>query len=161
MKLVSVNVGLPREVIWKGKPVTTGFFKVPVAGRVLMRTLNLDGDRQGDLAKHGGPNKAVLGYPVEHYDFWRRELPDANLPWGAFGENLTTEGLLEETVNIGDRFRIGEAEVMVTQPRFPCFKLGIKFDRDDIIERYLQAAAPGFTLRWCERARWEQETPSN
>jgi MOSC domain-containing protein YiiM len=144
MKLISVNVGLPREVEWNGQKVTTGIFKEPVEGRVMMRTLNLDGDRQGDLKNHGGPNKAVFGYPVEHYDFWRRELPGTNLPWGAFGENLTTEGLLEDVVNIGDRFRVGEAEVMVTQPRFPCYKLGIKFGRDDIIKRYLLSGRSGF-----------------
>ena len=144
MKLVSVNVGLPREVTWKRKSVTTGIFKEPVAGRVMMRTLNLDGDRQADLSVHGGPSKAVYVYPVEHYDYWRRELPDMKLPWGVFGENLTTEGLLEDTVNIGDRFRIGSAEVMVTEPRMPCYKLGIKFGRDDIIKRFLASGRSGF-----------------
>ena len=144
MKLVSVNVGLPREVTWKRKSVTTGIFKEPVAGRVMMRTLNLDGDRQADLSVHGGPSKAVYVYPVEHYDYWRRELPDMKLPWGVFGENLTTEGLLEDTVNIGDRFRIGSAEVMVTEPRMPCYKLGIKFGRGDIIKRFLASGRSGF-----------------
>jgi MOSC domain-containing protein YiiM len=144
MKLISINVGLPREVTWKGKTVTTGIFKEPVEGRVMMRTLNLDGDRQADLKVHGGPDKAVYAYPVEHYEFWRRELPDVRLPWGMFGENLTIEGLSEETVNIGDRFRIGTAEVMVTQPRIPCYKLGIKFGRDDIIKRFLQSGRSGF-----------------
>jgi MOSC domain-containing protein YiiM len=113
-RLVSVNVRLPREVTWKGKTVTTGIFKEPVEGRVMMRMLNLDGDRQADLKVHGGPDKAVYAYPVEHYEFWRRELPDTRLPWGMFGENLTVEGLSEKTVSIGDRFRIGTAEVMVT-----------------------------------------------
>jgi len=143
-RLVSVNVGLPREVTWKGKTVTTGIFKEPVEGRVMMRTLNLDGDRQADLKVHGGPSKAVYVYPVEHYELWRRELPDMRLPWGMFGENLTIEGLSEETVNIGDRFRIGTAEVVVTQPRMPCYKLGIKFGRDDIIKRFLQSGRSGF-----------------
>lgn len=144
MKLVSINIGLPRQVIWKGKSITTGIFKESVAGRVMMRRLNLDGDRQADLSVHGGPSKAVYAYPVEHYHYWRSELPEMKLPWGVFGENLTTDGLLEDTVNIGDRFRIGSAEVMVTEPRMPCYKLGIKFGRDDIIKRFLASGRSGF-----------------
>jgi len=143
MKLVSVCVGLPRDVSWKEKPVATGIFKQPVDGRVMMRSLNLDGDRQADLTVHGGIEKAIYAYPMEHYAYWRQELPDEELPWGAFGENLTTEGLLETTVNIGDRFRIGTAEVMVTQPRFPCFKLNLKFGRDDMVKRFLNSRLSG------------------
>jgi MOSC domain-containing protein YiiM len=144
MKLLSVNVGLPREVSWKGKTVMTGIFKEPVQGRVMLRSLNLEGDGQADLTVHGGLDKAVYAYPVEHYDYWRRELPDTNLPWGMFGENLTIEGILEQDVNIGDRFRIGTAEVMVTQPRMPCYKLGIKFGRTDIVKRFLESQRSGF-----------------
>jgi MOSC domain-containing protein YiiM len=125
MKLISVNVGLPREVVWKGKPVSTGIFKEPVAGSVILRSLNLDGDAQADLTVHGGVDKAVYAYPVEHYAYWRSELPEMDLPYGMFGENLTTEGLLEHEMNIGDCFRIGTAEAIVTQPRMPCYKLGI------------------------------------
>jgi MOSC domain-containing protein YiiM len=143
MKLISVCVGEPREVDWKGKPVTTGIFKKPVDGRVMMRSLNLDGDRQADLTVHGGIEKAVYAYPMEHYAYWRQEFPDEALPWGAFGENLTVEGLLESEVNIGDRFRIGTAEVMVTQPRFPCFKLNLKFGRDDMVKRFLNSRLSG------------------
>ncbi len=143
MKLISVCVGLPREVIWKGKSITTGIFKHPVTGRVMMRSLNLDGDQQADLTVHGGGEKAVYAYPSEHYAYWRQELPDEELPWGAFGENLTVEGLLETTVNIGDRFRIGTAEVMVTQPRFPCFKLNLKFERDDMVKRFMHSRLSG------------------
>src|SRR6516162_9381362 len=117
VRLLSVNVGLPREVTWKGKPVTTAIFKEPIQGRVLLRTLNLDGDRQADLSVHGGADKAVYVYPAEHYDYWRSELPGRDLPWGSFGENFTTNGLLEEAVHIGDRLRIGPVEVVVTQPR--------------------------------------------
>ena len=95
MRLVSLNVGMPGLVLHNGEPVSTGIFKEPVAGRVRLRTLNLEGDRQADLSVHGGPTKAVYGYPSEHYEFWRHELPGMNLPWGMFGENLTTEGLLE------------------------------------------------------------------
>jgi len=144
MKILSVNVGLPREVSWQGKFVTTGIFKEPVKGPVMLRTLNLDGDGQADLTVHGGVSKAVYAYPSEHYAFWRAEFPEMNLPWGMFGENLTTEGLLEDAVYIGDRFRIGEAEVMATEPRMPCYKLGIKFGRADIIKRFLASRRTGF-----------------
>lgn len=143
MKLISVCVGLPREVTWKKKSVTTSIFKQPVNRRVMLRSLNLDGDRQADLTVHGGVEKAVYAYPMEHYAYWRQELPDEDLPWGAFGENLTIEGLLETKVNIGDRFRIGTALVMVTQPRFPCFKLNLKFGRDDMVKRFLNSRLSG------------------
>jgi len=143
MKIISLNVGLPRLVLRNGEPVSTGIFKEPVAGRLMLRTLNLDGDRQSDLSVHGGPQKAVYAYPSEHYDFWKRELPEMNLPWGMFGENFTTEGMFEET-NVGDTFRIGSAEVMVTQPRMPCYKLGIRFGRTDIIKRFLVSERTGF-----------------
>lgn len=143
MKLISVCVGLPREVTWKKKSVTTSIFKQPVNRRVMLRTLNLDGDGQADLTVHGGVEKAVYAYPMEHYAYWRQELPDEDLPWGAFGENLTIEGLLETKVNIGDRFRIGTAIVMVTQPRFPCFKLNLKFGRDDMVKRFLNSRLSG------------------
>ena len=117
MKLLSVNAGLPREVEWRGKAVTTSIFKTPVAGRVLVTRLNVAGDRQSDPSVHGGADKAIYAYPSEHYEFWRNELPGTDFPWGAFGENLTTEGLREEGVHIGDRFRAGSAEFTVTQPR--------------------------------------------
>jgi len=144
MRLVSVNIGHPREVIYKGKTVTTGIFKEPVEGRIRLRTLNLDGDRQADLSVHGGPSKAAYAYPIEHYAYWREQLPGVDLPWGMFGENFTTEGLREDSVNIGDRFRIGSAEVMVTEPRLPCYKLAAKFGRDDIIKRFLHSGRTGF-----------------
>ena len=144
MKIVSLNVGLPRLVMRNDEPVSTGIFKEPVAGRVLLRTLNLDGDRQADLSVHGGPEKAVYAYPSEHYSFWKEELPEMELPWGMFGENFTTTGLYETEIHIGDRFRIGAAEVMVTQPRLPCYKLGIRFGRADIIKRFLLSERTGF-----------------
>ncbi|MGE5058308.1 MAG: MOSC domain-containing protein [Betaproteobacteria bacterium] len=126
-KLISVNVGLPRIVMNNGDPVSTGIFKEPVARRVILRKLNLDGDRQADLSVHGGPSKAVYVYSSEHYDYWKQELPGMKLPWGMFGENFTTTGLFESELNIGDKFRVGSALVMVTEPRMPCYKLGIKF----------------------------------
>src|SRR5712691_8222367 len=146
MKLISVNVGLSRVVVSNGDPVSTGIFKEPTAGRVMLRTLNLDGDRQADLSVHGGPEKAIYVYPSEHYDFWKHEFPEMDLPWGLFGENFTTTGLLETEINIGDTFRIGSAEVMVTEPRMPCYKLGIRFGRSDIIKRFLQSERTGFYL---------------
>jgi len=145
MKLLSVNVGLPREVEWNGRTVRTSIFKAPVTGRVHVRKLNLDGDEQSDLKVHGGIDKAVYVYPSAHYAFWRKELPDADLSWGAFGENFTTEGSLDDqAVHIGDRFRIGSAEFVVTQPRMPCFKLGIRFGRADMVKRFLHSRRNGF-----------------
>jgi MOSC domain-containing protein YiiM len=144
MKLISVNVGVPRIVVSNGEPVSTGIFKEPVAGRVMLRTLNLDGDRQADLSVHGGTSKAVYAYPSEHYAYWKRELPQMKLPWGMFGENFTTAGLLESEVNIGDKFRIGAAVVMVTEPRMPCYKRGIRFGRSDIVKRFLASERTGF-----------------
>ena len=144
MKLISLNVGLPRIVESNGEPVATGIFKKPKQGPIMLRTLNLDGDRQADLKVHGGISKAVYGYPVEHYEFWKRELPEMELPYGMFGENFTTEGMLEDALNVGDRFRVGKAELMVTEPRLPCYKLGIKFGRTDIIRKFLQSRRTGF-----------------
>jgi MOSC domain-containing protein YiiM len=146
MRVASVSVGLPREVAWRGQTVLTSIFKTPVDRRLRATTLNLEGDEQSDLSVHGGVDKAVYVYPSEHYDFWRRELPSMDLPPGVFGENLTTEGLLESSVRIGDRFKIGSSEFVVTQPRLPCFKLGIRFGRPDIIKRFLQSGRTGFYL---------------
>ncbi|HEY6032372.1 MAG TPA: MOSC domain-containing protein [Gaiellaceae bacterium] len=144
MRVVSVNVGLPREVSWRGKLITTGIYKEPVAGPVRIRALNLDGDRQADLRVHGGRDKAVYAYPSEFYELWRRERPELELGWGQFGENLTTEGLLDGDVGVGDRFRIGSAELIVTQPRLPCFKLGIKMGRDEFVTDFLERGLLGF-----------------
>jgi MOSC domain-containing protein YiiM len=144
MKLVSLNVGLPREVTWRGGSTTTGIFKQPVSGRVALRKLNLDGDGQADLSVHGGEYKAVYCYPLEHYDFWKSELKGRDLPMGVFGENFTTDGLLEDPVHLGDRFSIGSAEVVVTQPRLPCYKLGIRFQSDDMVKRFFASRRTGF-----------------
>ncbi|MBD2095756.1 MOSC domain-containing protein [Trichocoleus sp. FACHB-591] len=146
MKLISVNVGLPREVTWKGKTVRTGIFKepVPASTRVMVRSLNLDGDGQADLSVHGGLDKAIYVYPFEHYDYWHAELPDTDLTLGIFGENLTITGLREDEVNIGDRFQVGTVKLMVTQPRLPCYKLGIRFGRPDMVKRFLASRRTGF-----------------
>jgi len=146
MKLISVNVGLPREITVNGKTVRTSIWKYPVQGRVHVSTLNLDGDQQSDLSVHGGVDKAVYLYPSEHYSYWRTQLPDIELPWGAFGENFTSEGVLESQIKIGDRIRIGSADFMVTQPRMPCFKLGIRFNRRDMVKRFFEIQRTGLYL---------------
>ena len=146
VKVVSVNVGLPREVVWHGMTVTTGIYKEPIEGRVALRKLNLDGDRQADLSVHGGEYKAVYCYPIAHYDYWRKELPGRALPMGMFGENFTTDGLLEDSVHLGDRFSVGSAEVVVTQPRLPCYKLGVRFQSDAMVRRFLASGRTGFYL---------------
>jgi MOSC domain-containing protein YiiM len=142
--LLSLNVGLPREIIWHGMSVVTGFFKYPVRGRIALRKLDLDGDRQADLTVHGGEHKAVYCYPFEHYDYWKKELPGVDLPMGSFGENFTTQGLLEESVHLGDRFSVGSAEVIVTQPRMPCYKLGVRFQIDNMVKRFLASGRMGY-----------------
>ena len=146
MKLLSVNTGLPREVTWHEKLVTTGIFKRPVEGRVALRKLNLEGDRQADLRVHGGEYKAVYCYPLVHYDYWKERLPGRELPMGIFGENFTLDGLLEEAVFLGDEFAVGTARVMVTQPRLPCYKLGIRFGTDDMVKRFFASGRTGFYL---------------
>ena len=144
MRLLSLNVARPRLTIYKGTTINTGIFKKPVSGRLALRKLNLDGDQQADLSVHGGPFKAVYAYPSEHYRYWKHDLPATELPWAAFGENLTTEGLTEDELHVGDRFRIGSAAVMVRQPRMPCYKLAAKFQHDDIVEKFLHSGRSGF-----------------
>ncbi len=143
MHVVSVNVGRPRPVPWRGRTTLSAIFKEPVAGRVAVRRLNLDGDKQADLTVHGGPDKAVYAYPSEHYPWWREQLPDAELPWAAFGENLTTAGLVETEVRIGDEYRAGTARLVVTQPRLPCSKLGIRFGDQRMVKRFRESGRPG------------------
>jgi MOSC domain-containing protein YiiM len=159
MQIISVNVSLPREVTWKGETVETGIFKEPVSANLAVRRLNLDGDRQADLTVHGGPYKAVYGYPSEHYEYWRQELPEASLTWGNFGENLTTTGLLEETLYIGDRVKTGSALLQVTQPRLPCYKLALRFERDDIIKRFLFSRRSGFYFSVLEEGELSTSAP--
>jgi MOSC domain-containing protein YiiM len=149
-KIVSLNIGLPRRVVFNGQVVTTGIFKEPTDGHVMVRRLNLDGDKQADLTVHGGVDKAVYSYAAEHYDYWRGELPSMNLPWGMFGENFTTEGLLEDNVNIGDTLQVGSAKLMVTQPRMPCYKLGVRFGRMDIVRRFMASGRPGIYCKVLE-----------
>jgi MOSC domain-containing protein YiiM len=146
-KLISLQVGLPRTITTDGQELTTGIYKAPVERRIQLLRLNLEGDRQADLSVHGGQDKAVYVYPSEHYPYWKKKLPGVDLPWGAFGENFTTEGLLEDTVCLGDRFTVGTAEVVVTQPRLPCFKLNLKFESDIMAKRFVASRRSGFYLR--------------
>jgi MOSC domain-containing protein YiiM len=143
MRVLSVNVGMPRQIETPGGTVLTSIFKAPVEGRRAVLRHNIEGDRQSDLTVHGGPNKAIYCYPGEHYGYWKEQLPDMELPFGVFGENLTTEGLLENEVRIGDRFRIGSAVLRVTQPRMPCFKLQLRFGRADMVKRFWQSGRSG------------------
>ena len=142
MRVLYVNVGLPREVETPRGIVLTSIFKQPVEGRVAVRGNNLEGDRQSDLTVHGGPNKAIYAYASEHYPYWASELQRELTP-GNFGENLTTEGLLEEDVGIGDRYRVGSAVLRVTQPRMPCFKLTVRFDLPSIVKLFWNSGFPG------------------
>jgi MOSC domain-containing protein YiiM len=153
VQVLSVNVGLPREVEWRGRVTRTSIWKDPVDGPVRVRALNIDGDRQSDLEVHGGRNKAVYAYPSEHYEFWRQELRLPDLAWGAFGENLTIQGILEDEIRIGDRLRIGSAEFEVTQPRMPCFKLGIRFGREDMVRRFAESGRSGLYLAVLQEGR--------
>ena len=147
MKVLSVNVGLPRKIQYNGQIINTAIFKDPVKGPIMLRKLNLDGDRQSDLTVHGGIDKAVYSYPVEHYDYWGKQFPDTDLMWGMFGENFTTEGLLEDAVNVGDQFQIGSAMLVATQPRMPCYKLGVRFGRMDVIRRFMTSGRPGIYFK--------------
>jgi len=145
-EVLSVNVGLPCTVEWKGRLVSTGIFKEPVEGRIRIDKLNLEGDQQADLSVHGGPDKAIYVYSAQYYDFWQHEYPEITFKWGMFGENLTVSGLRDDTVNIGDHFQIGTTALVVTQPRLPCYKLGLRFGRNDIIKRFAKQAYTGFYL---------------
>jgi MOSC domain-containing protein YiiM len=147
MKVLSVNVGLPRKILFNGQIITTAIFKDPVKGSISLRKLNLDGDKQADLTVHGGLDKAVYSYPSEHYVYWRKQFPNTDLVWGMFGENFTTEGLFEDAVNVGDQFQIGSAKLVATQPRMPCYKLGVRFGRMDVIRRFMASGRPGIYFK--------------
>jgi MOSC domain-containing protein YiiM len=153
MTLISINVGLPREITHRGQAITTGIFKLPVANPVWLGRLNLAGDGQADLRVHGGADKAVYVYPFEHYAFWAGELGRSDFSHGQFGENFTTRGLREDEVSVGDVFRIGAARVQVTQPRTPCFKLGIRMNDENFPARFAIANRTGFYLRVLEEGR--------
>jgi MOSC domain-containing protein YiiM len=147
MKVLSVNVSPPAEVVHGGK---TGIFKEPVDSRVTLRTLNLDGDGQADLEGYGGICRAAYVYSIENYDHWKRELGRTDFAFGQFGENFTVEGMLEDRIHVGDVFRVGGALVEVTQPRVPCYKLGIKMGFPRFVKKFLASCRVGFYLRVLE-----------
>jgi MOSC domain-containing protein YiiM len=155
MKVLSVNVGLPRKVLFNGQIVTTAIFKDPVKGPIMLRKLNLVGDKQADLTVHGGVDKAVYSYPAEHYDYWRKQFPNMDLVWGMFGENFTTEGLMEDSVNIGDQFQIGYGKLVATQPRMPCYKLGVRFGHMEVIRQFMASGCPGIYFKVVEEGEVE------
>jgi MOSC domain-containing protein YiiM len=150
-----MNVGLPRKVLFNGQIITTAIFKDPVKRPIMLRKLNLDGDKQADLTLHGGVDKALCSYPAEHYDYWRKQFPNMDLIWGMFGENFTTEGLMEDAVNIGDQFQIGSAKLVATQPRMPCYKLGVRFGRMDVIRRFMASRRPGIYFKVLQEGQVE------
>lgn len=151
MQLLSVNVGRPQTIEWNGRSITTAIFKQPVAGPVTLAGVNLAGDQQADLAVHGGPDKAVYAYDATHYDAWRSLLPDWT-DWtpGLFGENLTTQGLLETEVRVGDVFGIGTARLRAVQPRQPCYKLNLRFNDGGMAGRFAKLNRPGIYFRVVE-----------
>lgn len=150
MRILSVNVSLPRVVEYRGKKVETGIFKEPVSGRVMVRTLNLDGDRQADLRVHGGADKAVYAYTIENYEYWQRKLARDDFSYGQFGENLTVTGMTDDVVRIGDVYGVGGATVQVTQPRLPCYKLAIRMGMPTFPKLFLASRRTGFYLRVLE-----------
>lgn len=150
MSILSVNVSLPKVVEYGGEKVETGIFKEPVADRLMVRVLNLDGDRQADLRVHGGVDKAVYVYSIENYEYWKHELGRDDLTYGQFGENLTVEGMTDDAVRIGDVFRVGSATVQVAQPRLPCYKLAIKMENPKFPKLFLLSRRTGFYLRVLE-----------
>jgi MOSC domain-containing protein YiiM len=158
MRVDSINIGMPREVEWKGRKVQTGIFKSPFAAKLAVRRLNIDGDGQADLTVHGGPDKAIYAYPSEHYGPWSEQLGRPLTP-GMFGENLTTAGLLEDAVHIGDEFRVGTARLVITQPRLPCFKLGLRFADPGMVKAFLQAGKPGIYFAVLEEGVVEPGDP--
>ena len=147
MEILSVNVALPQDIAWQGKTVRTSIFKQPITGPVQVLTEHLAGDGQADLRVHGGPDKAVYAYPHEHYAYWRQHLPAELLVPGAFGENLTTHGLLEPEVRVGDCFQIGTAVLLAVQPRQPCLKLGIRLGSPAVVRKFEQARRSGIYFR--------------
>jgi MOSC domain-containing protein YiiM len=157
VRVVSVNVGKPRVIDRsRGKATHSAIFKKPVQGPVKVRRLNLEGDQQADLTVHGGVDKAVYAYPSEHYEYWREKFPRMEMPWGTFGENLTTQGLHEQEIHIGDRLAVGSAEFAVTKPRLPCYKLGIKFGTQTMLRLFLESERTGFYLKVLKEGQIEK-----
>ena len=153
MKIISINVGLPQKIMWDGKEIETSIFKYPVSESVTIEKFNIIGDKQSDLKAHGGENKAIYGYSANHYEFWKKELPEVDFPFGIFGENLTVEDLDENEINIGDLFQLGTAQIMAVQPRFPCYKLSARFKRSDMVKRFLESKLSGIYFKVIEEGK--------
>ena len=149
-RLLSLNVGLPRDVSWQGRTVHTGIWKEPVQGRRMVRRLNIDGDGQGDLAGHGGEHRAVFVYQIESYRYWQNQLGRTDFTHGEFGENFTVEGLPDDEVCIGDRYRVGSALFEVTQPRVTCYRVGIRMNEPQMAALLVSHGRPGFYFRVLE-----------
>ena len=158
--IVSVNVGLPQDVAWQGRTVRTAVWKTPVTGRIFARRLNLDGDGQGDLRGHGGEQRALMVYQLDSYRYWASYLGRSDLVAGNFGENLTVEGLADNEVCIGDRFRIGGAVVEVSQPRDTCYRVGIRLNIRRFLRCWLRTAGPAFISASYRKVRSAPATAS-
>lgn len=156
MELISVQSGPKKTLTWHGQDITTSIYKSPINGSVPVKFLGIESDTQSDLSVHGGRFKAVYAYPMEHYNYWKEQLPEYNFEWGNFGENITTKGLVEEEVTIGDVMRIGSVLLKVTQPRFPCFKLGIRFDNHRMIHKFHKSQKSGFYFEVIEEGSFEK-----
>lgn len=147
LKVVSLNVGKVKEVTYDGKTIRTGIYKKPIQEPLEAKGINIEGDDQGNRKTHGGIDRAIYSYPMEHYSYWKKQYPTKELPFGMFGENLTTEGLLEKDVKVGDIFKIGTTKIMALQPRMPCYRLGYKFDDEKIIDKFLETDYCGIFYR--------------
>jgi len=156
MQVISINTGQPKTVQWKNQTVTTSIFKNPVQGSVNVNQLGIESDTQSDLSVHGGKYKAVYAYPSENYVYWERELPHFSFQWGTFGENLTTLGLTETEVCLGDRYKIGTVELKVVQPRFPCMKIGVRFEDPFMVKRFLDSRLSGFYFQIVKEGTFEE-----
>jgi MOSC domain-containing protein YiiM len=154
-RLLSVNVGLPRDIAWRGKTVHTAIWKTPVQGRCMVRRLNIDGDGQGDLAGHGGEHRAVFAYQKDSYHYWQNQLGRDDFDYGQFGENFTVDGLSDQEVCIGDRYRVGSALFEVTQPRVTCYRVGIRMNEPQMAALLVAHGRPGFYFRVLEEGEVE------
>ena len=160
MQVISVNVSAVKEVLYRDQPITTGIYKEPVGFRVRVGELGLEGDAQADRRVHGGPDMAVYAYPVQHYAYWQSELDVKKYPFGQFGENLTVSGLREESVRVGDMFRIGSALLQVTAPRIPCYKLALRMEQpNSFILTFQKSGRVGFYLRVIEEGELGVDDP--
>lgn len=150
MKVIATNIAEPREILWKGRPQRTGIYKFPVSGPVRLKVRGVEGDLIGNKKVHGGEYKACYLFASEHYDYWKAQYPGLSWNWGMFGENLTTEGLLDDSIQVGDIYKVGTTVVQATIPREPCYKLGLKFNDQGIINAFIAYGHPGTYVKVLE-----------